>query len=96
MPPGVGRDLEITIFQKIYEYAKAENKERVQKWCPPLSDFMKRFYKSGKNPLTGYEQDLDLRYCALQYALQKYHSRPCGDQDDSYWESLYSLFEVST
>jgi len=62
MPQGVGRGLEITIFQKIYEYAKAENKERVQKWCPPLSDFMKRFYKSGKNPLTGYEQDLDLGY----------------------------------
>jgi len=51
---------------------------------------MERFYKSRNNTLTGYEQELDLAYRALRYALQKYHRRPWGDQVDAYWESLYA------
>ena len=73
MPQGVVSPLEITIFQTVYEYARAKNKLQVEKWFQPLSDFMECFYTSRKNALTGYEQDLDLAYRGLQYALQNYH-----------------------
>ena len=96
MPQGVVSPLEITIFQTAYEYARAKNKLHVEKWFQSLSDFMECFYKSRKNALTGYEQDLDLAYRGLQYALQNDHCRPCVDQDDAYWEFLCALFEVST
>lgn len=90
----IGVPLKIEIFREVYLFSLAKHAKRVRKWKDGLLAFMRKFGRSRRGQLRGF--DLDLHETAtplffLLKALNELHEHPERGLTRDEWADMYRL-----